>query len=273
MDRSSRSDQPRSSQRLWLLAGTGEGPALARCLLERGWHLRVSVVSPSASHPFPDHPHLEMRVGALAGATAIRHELEEAERQGAGFRWLIDASHPFATRVTAAAVAASQGQTTRLLRLRRPQLSAPTASLLSRLDDLAAQLRGGERILLAIGSRHLAEACRQCAGSLPHARVLPHPQAIRQALQAGLAAQRIACLRPTPQGEVERALCRHWRVDTIVCRQSGGATEAIWQRIAAADGQRLLLLKRPEEPAGIPQLGFADLVEHVGWPDRNGDGD
>lgn len=253
--------------RLWLIAGTGEGPPLARLLLNQGWRLRVSVVTPAACRPYGHDPHLELVVGPLAGAEALRMALEAAERLGDPFRWVIDASHPFATQITAAAAAATHNRPESLLRLQRPTLEAPKALLLHHMGELTTHLAGGERLLLAIGARHLKEVARQCAGAVLHARVLPHPQALRQAVQAGLAPSHIGCLRPTPDGAVEKALCQHWQIDTILCRQSGGVSEALWLRLAAELEVRLLLLQRPAEPAGLRQLPFAELLEHVGSPE------
>lgn len=256
----------RPTGRLWLIAGTGEGPPLARHFLDRGWRLRVSVVSPAARRSYPEDPRLELAVGPVAGAAAWRAALEKAERQGDAFQWLIDASHPFATRVTAATVAACAGRPERLLRLRRPSLAAPLATPLDQLSHLGDHLAKGERLLLAIGARHLGEALAQSAAACPHGRVLPHPQALRQALQAGLRPERIACLHPSADGGVERALCLRWAIETILCRQSGSPTEALWIRLSEDLGLRLLLLRRPAEPEGMVRLPFAELIEHVGWP-------
>lgn len=258
------------SGRLWLIAGTGEGPLLARHFLKRGWRLRVSVVTASASHPYPNDPKLEIVVGALAGAGALEALLDQAEREGDPFQWVIDASHPFASRITAAALEATGHRPEGLLRLQRPSLLAPEATPLVDMGQLPTQLVGGDRLLLAIGARHLEDAVHLGAGARLHARVLPHPQALRQALRAGLRPSRIACLRPTAQGVVEEALCRFWQIDTILCRQSGGLTEALWLRIASSLGLRLLLLQRPLEPEGLRQLPFSELVELVGRPERGG---
>ncbi len=257
--------------RLWLIAGTGEGPPLARLLLERGWRLRVSVVTADASAPYPDDPHLEVMVGALAGAGALQSLLEAAERQGDPFQWVIDASHPFATQVTAAAVEATRNRSERLVRLERPCLAVSTATPLRRLGDLPRHLVGGDRLLLALGARQLREAARLATGACLHARVLPHPQALRQAHQAGIPPSHIACLRPTADGAVEEALCRRWQIDTILCRQSGGLTETLWHRIASSLGLRLLLLQRPREPEGLLQCPLAELVELVGKPETVGE--
>lgn len=256
--------------RLWLIAGTGEGPALAQTFLERGWRLRVSVVTPTASQPYPESPDLEMVVGALGDAGTLRSLLEAAEREGDPFRWVIDASHPFAVRITPAAMEATWGRPEQLLRLERPGLAAPWAIPLKHMDDLARHVTENERVLLAIGARQLGEAVRHCPGAHLHARVLPYPQALRQAQQAGLPADRLACFHPTADGAVEQALCRQWQIDSILCRQSGGLTEALWQQVARALGLRLLLLQRPAEPESIQRLAFQSLIERVGRPVEDG---
>jgi precorrin-6A/cobalt-precorrin-6A reductase len=258
--------------RLWLIAGTGEGASLARLLLDRGWRLRVSVVTPEARLAYPRHPLLEVVVGALAGEAAWRAELETARRQGDPFRWLIDASHPFATRVSTAAAAACEQRAEGLLRLRRPILDAPGATPLGQLSQLGAHLSDGERVLLAIGARHLAAAVDHSPRACHHSRVLPHPPAIREALRAGVPAHRLACLHPTADGAVERALCRLWRIEAILCRQSGSRTEALWLGISEALGLRLLLLRRPPEPAGVVGLPLPELIARVGWPGQRENG-
>jgi precorrin-6A/cobalt-precorrin-6A reductase len=255
--------------RLWLLAGTGEGPELARLWLKQGWRLRVSVVTQEAAKAYPLHPDLELVVGPLNGALALSAQLEQAQLEGDPFQWLIDASHPFARQITATALAATRHRPEPLVRLERPELSASCATPLQQLEDLPTHLLpDGDHLLLAIGARHLRQAAQQCQGAILHARVLPHPQALRQAQQAGLAPNRIACFRPSANGAVEQALCHHWQITTILCRQSGGLTEALWLRIATALKLRLLLLQRPTEPEGMLRLPFSSLVDHVGRPAR-----
>jgi precorrin-6A/cobalt-precorrin-6A reductase len=259
--------------RLWLIAGTGEGPALAERLLARGWRLRVSVVTPAAVRAYRPHPGLELRVGPLgesegeAPGVAVARELRAAEESRDPFQWLLDASHPFATRISAALAEACLQRRQPLLRLLRPPLPPGRAELLRDLVDLQGRCRGGERLLLAIGARHLAAAIAASPGALHHARLLPSPQALRQALAVGLGSGRLACLRPDPASEaIEMALCRRWRIDTVLCRQSGGDSEGRWHRISEALGLRLLLLQRPPEPAGVIGLAMPELLERVGAP-------
>jgi precorrin-6A/cobalt-precorrin-6A reductase len=123
----------------------------------------------------------------------------------------------------------------------------------------------GTRLLLAIGSRHLARARRCSPAALHHARVLPNPEALRQALAAGLAPERLAPLHPRPgpalpAGTVEAALLRRWRIGAILARASGPPTETLWRRLAAAQGCRLLLLRRPPRAPGALGLDRAGLL-------------
>lgn len=248
--------EPRLHQgpRLWMFAGTGEGPRLAAQLLQCGWSLRVSVVSAAAAlayRPLLADAPLELQIGPLSGAAALAAELQLAASQGLPFAALIDATHPFATQISRSLRQACRQQRQLLLRLEREPLSADGATLLAGLADLRDLNLTGERLLLAIGGRHLAQAVACSPGALHHARVLPAAAALHDAQAAGLSADRIACLRPGPGFAVEQALVRQWRISTILCRQSGGLTEAGWRRVAARQGCRLLLLARPTVDADL----------------------
>ncbi|MCT0225131.1 precorrin-6A/cobalt-precorrin-6A reductase [Synechococcus sp. CS-1328] len=289
MHRSSPVAAPVGQDRLWLVAGTGEGPPLAAELLQRGWRVWVSVVTAAAARAYDPHPALEIEAGAL-GPQGVAQVLQEAVQQGRPFRWVVDASHPFAVRISAELQRACAGLEQPLLRLRREDaaLELTTASgapLLSTsklsmpktsppepllLDGVSA-LEGcgswqGRRLLLAIGSRQLPEALASSGGAHHFARVLPAPSSLALALAAGLPPERIACLRPAAGAAVERALCRRWAISHVLCRQSGGRTETLWRTLAAELGLHLLLLRAPPEPDSRQGLSWAALLERIGWP-------
>jgi precorrin-6A/cobalt-precorrin-6A reductase len=262
-----------AGNRLWLIAGTGEGPVLATALLRSHWRVRVSVVSRAAALAFGCQPGLEVRVGAIEGEPPDRRpeagvaaELERAHRLGDPFRWVIDATHPFATRISAALAVECRRVHQPLLRLQRPELPAGSARILPDLSALGMHCPAEERLLLAIGARQLGTAMRCCPQAVHHARILPQPAALRQAMAAGLAPERVACLRPESDAAIERALCRQWRIGTIVCRRSGSSTELHWHRISEALGLRLLLLERPCEPPGVPSLPLEAMLEKLTGP-------
>ena len=254
--------------RIWLIAGTGEGPPLAQQLLARGWRLKVSLVSRAAALAYASHPHQELPLGAIGASdgpeAGVAAELDESRHRGAPYTWVIDATHPFASRISAALAhtCAAVGQP--LLRLVRPDLKPEGAVALDDLASLGAHCQPGERLLLAIGARRLGDAVAASPGALHHARLLPHGAALALALATGIPAQRLAPLRPSGDGRIEQALCRLWRIEAVLCRRSGGPNEAQWHRICKQLGLRLLLLERPPEPGQAEALPLQELLQRLG---------
>ena len=263
-----------------MLAGTGEGPLLAARLLAKGWRLRVSVVSASATAAYRQlldaaaPGQLELWAAALDGPVELAAGLAKARCDADPFALVIDATHPFAVRITANARCACQQQQVPLWRLLRPHLAGgePWISVLPSLTALASLDLAAARVLFALGSRHLAAAMQHSPGAFHHARVLPNPQALQLALAAGLDPQRLACLQPSRDFAVEAALVRRWRITTIVCRQSGGLIEQGWRRLAQGAGCRLLLLARPDEPGDVTLLSLPELLAKLEIPGSDGHG-
>ena len=277
---------PRGSRRVWLIAGTGDGLKLALTLQKRGWRLLVSVVSAEAALAYPSLPNLNVRVGTIGGASGIRNLLDQARREGDPFTAVVDASHPFARQITAALAQVweeaksgeGSGRLPQLLRLRRPDpgdLQVRRLQWLTDLDALGALPLKGRRLLLAIGARELRRSVQLSPGAEHFARLLPSAAALQQGRAAGLAAERLACLRPGDPQEfpVLRALLRRWRIDTILCRQSGGVTEALWRRLATELNLELLLLARPPEPKALRPLELAPLLQKLEALEMARDGD
>ncbi|MCP9849342.1 precorrin-6A/cobalt-precorrin-6A reductase [Cyanobium sp. Morenito 9A2] len=270
-------------QHLWLVAGTGEGPPLAATLLDRGWQVRVNLVSSSALRAYAPHPRLELESGALGGEAAIEARLAAAVGRNAPFDWVVDASHPFAQVISAELARVCQRLGQPLLRLRRETLEGddtsgealgppgPGLRLLADLADLGSVDLRADRLLLAIGARRLAQALAASNAAGHGARLLPSPAALRLARAVGLSDAQIACHRPTPGGglpplALERALCRQWGITAVLARQSGGTTEATWRQLAGEEGLKLLLIRRPPEPAAVLGLPLEALLEKLGFP-------
>jgi len=239
-------------RRVLLLAGTGDGPRLVKELSRRHWRVSVSVVTATAAKAYAGLPVERISIGALQGVGGIKAALHQA----GPFRWVVDATHPFAARISHDLVTACADLGQPLLRYERRLEPLGAASLLANADALAAQPLQGQRLLLAIGGRHLpaltAAVCR--AGAIPYGRALPSPDGVRAALRAGLPPDHLAVVRPL-QGEVpgaiERSLCRRWGIRVVLCRQSGGVTEQLWHQLTTDLGLSLLLLRRPFPPDGM----------------------
>lgn len=248
---------------IWLVSGTGEGPPLAAALLQRGWRVQVSVVNAAATRAYASHGALEISSGALRTDADVANWLEQAQPH-----WVVDASHPFALEISQRLLRVCQQRQQPLLRLQRPlSQGSGVVEHLPNLSDLAQRNLAGERLLLAIGSRSLAQALAVSSAATHFARILDQPHSLQLARAAGFDDQRLACVRPNALGDgrLERALCRHWCITSVLCRQSGGTTERLWRDVCAALELRLLLLERPAEP-GDQGLPMPQLLEMLTLP-------
>lgn len=257
-------------RQLWLLSGTGEGPGLASALIKCGWQVSVSVVTRDAATVYEELPLAALWIGPLVGVEGICRVLQEQRRQGEGFAWVVDATHPFAMVIRANLQRSCQKSSQPLIRFERPMESTAHQRLISSAGDLSRLDLGGSRLLLAIGARHLrqAVAAAEYAGAEVFARVLPSPDGLRQALSAGLPAEHVALLRPTlgeNAGRLEAALCRRWGITMVLCRQSGGAIERLWQSICDQQGLKHFLIARPDPGLGMDLVHSLDeLLIRVG---------
>ena len=162
--------------------------------------------------------------------------------------------------------------------------------MLANLEELSDLELGGKRLLLAIGARQLGQVLAHSPGATHFARILPTPSSLALARAAGLADGQLACLHPRPLGAVsglgwlppgadsvlpgppsagaiERALCRRWAIDAVLCRQSGGLTEQLWSDLCAELGLELLLLRQPRANDPAPGLELGALLAALGHPD------
>ncbi|MFM8526292.1 MAG: precorrin-6A/cobalt-precorrin-6A reductase [Cyanobacteriota bacterium] len=251
---------------LWLFAGTGEGPPLARAWLERGWRLEVFVVTPSAAHAYPDARGLRLRVGAVGGSSDLRRLVQQARARGEAPHWIVDATHPFATRISSdlAQIGAELAQP--LLRLLRPvdPMTVAGVRLVPDWPAVATVVPVDERVLLAIGSRHLQKARAALPGRVLRARVLPTAESLALALAAGFPAEHLAALRP---GNADRgilgALCRQWSITTVVARASAGSTEQVWRQVQEDVGLHLVLLQRPTSVLPGVELTWPEALNRL----------
>ena len=116
---------------VWLFAGTAEGPPLAQALLALGWQVRVSVVTAAATRAYLPHPSLQFQVGACSSDAGLKQQLRQLAP-----RWVVDATHPFACRISDLLRAACTGAGQAPLRLRRPAVQPPADLRLERLRRL-----------------------------------------------------------------------------------------------------------------------------------------
>tara|TARA_B100001250_G_scaffold345128_1_gene314403 strand:+ start:286 stop:1098 length:813 start_codon:yes stop_codon:yes gene_type:complete len=234
---------------LWLLTGTGEGHIITKALLKDGWKVTVSVVSSRASIPYERLNLEKILIGALNSEEEIQRVILNERSNRNGFFCVIDLTHPFAIEITKkiSEVCKKLGQS--FIRYERPIDNVSNAFLIKKFSDLGNYSLKNKSILFAIGSRNLqvAIAFARDLGANVYARVLANPESIKMTLSSSIPGTNFAVLNPScsSDGNIEKALIRKWNIDGVVCRQSGGSIENLWQQICSSMGIDLWLLERP----------------------------
>ncbi|SHI29638.1 cobalt-precorrin-6A reductase [Wenxinia saemankumensis] len=229
-----------------LLAGTAEARALAGLLAEAGIPALASLAGATARpEPLP----LPTRTGGFGGAEGFRAVLREE-----GIRAVIDATHPFAARITerTAGICAAEGMP--CLRLQRPGWQEGPGDDWRRIaapDEARAAIPAGATVFLATGRQSLP-AFEGLAGRKVLARVVDPPRG-----DMPVPGGQWITGRPPFTEESEVALFALLGVQWLVAKDAGGPGG--WPKMAAARrlGLPVVLLDRPPLPAGLEVVGTA----------------
>lgn len=234
-----------------ILGGTTEGRQLAAALAAEP---SVRVTSSLAGRVAePRLPAGEVRVGGFGGAAGLAAWLREQQ-----VHTLIDATHPFAQVISRNAAEAAAATHT-LLALRRPSWVPVPGDRWHSVDSLAAAAALlpslGRRALLTTGRLGLSEFT-QVTGVHLVARSVEPPE-------PPLPADLTVLLERGPFTlDGERAVFREHRIDLLVTKDSGGAATAPKLAVARELGLPVVLVRRPEAPAGVQVV--TDVAEALG---------
>jgi len=253
---------------LWLLTGTGEGYVFAKSLLKEGWKVTVSVVSHRASIPYKELNLEKILIGALISEEQIRSLIVNERNNQAGFYCVIDLTHPFATKITPTISKVCKELDQPFIRYERPVGKTLNAFLIKNFSDLGNYNLKNKSILFALGARYLQKALipAEELGANVYARILANPESIRKTLSSSIHKRNIAVLNPSASsnGEIEKALIRKWSIDGVVCRQSGGRTEHLWQMVCSSMEIDLFLLERPAKHSQINSIdNYEELIKSL----------
>jgi precorrin-6A/cobalt-precorrin-6A reductase len=223
-----------------ILGGTTEARALAAAL--PGLTVISSLAGRTTS---PLLPPGEVRIGGFGGTEGLAAFVRER-----AVDILVDATHPFAARISANAAGAAAVTGVPLLVLRRPGWTEQDGDDWYRVPDLSAAAallsRLGRRIFLTTGRQGIAafaavDDCWFLARSVEPPEP-PRPQRLEVLLDRGPF---------TLDGE--RALLRDHRIDVLVSKDSGGADA----KLTAARNARIpvVLVSRPPTPPATTTVG------------------
>ncbi|SFI94715.1 precorrin-6A/cobalt-precorrin-6A reductase [Amycolatopsis sacchari] len=238
-------------QTVLVLGGTGEARALAAGLVERGVRVVSSLAGRVAN---PRLPVGEVRVGGFGGPDGLVRWLTEN-----GVVAVVDATHPFAERIGASAVAGTAKAGIPLLRLQRPGWQAGPGDdwhWVDSLDEAARKITSfGERVFLTSGRQGLA-AFAGCTRQWFLARCVdppepPLPPKIEIILDRG-----------PYDVPGETALMREHRIDVLVTKDSGGTMTTAKLLAARERGIPVVVVRRPAR-AGVRTV--EDVPAALAW--------
>ncbi|WP_237480500.1 cobalt-precorrin-6A reductase [Lichenibacterium dinghuense] len=239
--------------RLLILGGTTEASALARALAGRDGVAPVLSLAGRTRNPaLPPIPH---RIGGFGGAEGLADHLRR-ERVDA----VVDATHPFAARISAHAVLASAAAGVPLLAFTRPSWRPRPGDRWTAVADLdaAAAALGPARTsaLLTVGRLGLA-----------HFRAAPQHRYVIRTIDppdpAELPPDHALVFDRGPfalDGEI--ALMRREGVEAVVTKNSGGAAAAAKLDAARALGLRVIAVDRPRIAGERDEAETLDAVLH-----------
>jgi precorrin-6A/cobalt-precorrin-6A reductase len=236
-----------------LLSGTSEGPPLARMLLDAGFAVHATVTRAEACASL---------FGPLAGRLRVEargfteESLADFLAHG-GADLVLDATHPFAVRITRLAHAACARLGVPFVRHERPDWQPPPgthfADGFAEAADVLPTL--GRRAVLTIGSKQLKHFAHLRGRVEMFARVLPGAASAEQARAAGFDAGHVLALRPPFSRGDNRALFEQCRVEVLLTKASGAEGGVAEKVLAAGDlGMRVLVVRRPDSE-GIASVG------------------
>jgi len=239
-----------------ILGGTRDALELAAALVARdGTFARARIVSSLAGRTAaPLLPPGETRIGGFGGAdglvTYLRREAIDA---------VVDATHPFAARISENAVVACARAGVPLITLDRPAPLQQAGDRWYRVPGVAsaaARARGlGARIFLTIGRQELA----------PFAAIADRWFLIR-AIDAPLVAlpphHAVVLARGPFAYRAELALLRTHAIDVVVAKESGGAATEAKLTAARTLGIPVVTIVRPP-PSGARTV--PDVASAIAW--------
>ncbi|MEJ5919882.1 MULTISPECIES: cobalt-precorrin-6A reductase [unclassified Corynebacterium] len=228
--------------RALILGGTGEARALASKLVQAGWHVTSSLAGRVSE---PKLPEGNVRIGGFGGPAGLAKWLLADATEV-----IIDATHPFAERISESAAEAARATGIPLVALHRPawdEVRGDQWLHVANMQEAAELVRRRFRApFLTIGRQQLAHFADDREGRyLIRSVETPSGPLPRN--------RRIVLSRGPFDVPSERKIMRDYAVDCVVTKNSGGPQT--YAKIEAARD-----LKKPVVIVDRPALPGADIA-------------
>ena len=244
-----------------ILGGTEDGIIIGQALETLGYSVRVSaksqygrsIISKNGLTPCPTG--LDISSGNMA---------EKLLSMGVGL--VIDASHPFSTGVTKAAIEACRAVGIPIIRFERPAGSIPDRDNIHRVDgfqDAASMTRRlitSKRAFLAIGSKNLNWFTEQVDPAQLVVRVLPVASSLATCWELGVSPKQIVAIQGPVSHSLNKALFENYEASLLVTKESGeqgGLQNKL--RAALELNMEIIVINRPGSPDDSAVQTLSDM--------------
>ena len=241
-----------------ILGGTTEASALAARLATRGDRAVLSFAGRTAS---PRAQPIPVRIGGFGGVDGLATYLRDHR-----VTHIVDATHPFAARMSGNAVTAAARARVPLIALTRPAWAPAAGDRWTRVPDLdaaVAALAGPpRRVMLALGRMHVDAFSAQ-----PQHRYLL--RFVDQPERPPALPDHCLVVDRGPFDVAgDRALMDAHGIDLVVCKNAGGPGAVAKLHAARARGIPVVMIDRPPLPARRALHGVDDVLR---WLDHDAD--
>lgn len=243
-------------KRILLFGGTGESRGIAGAALNNGFFVTLCVATGYAASLVQPDDRLEISVQRLGEEQMLSLMRKEA------FSAVIDATHPYAVEATKNIKAAAKAAGLKYLRLLRQASGIEGCAVVKNAGEAAALLNKSEgNIFIATGIKELSFFTGvQNIFERAYVRVLPTVEALVECKSLGFKASHIIAMQGPFDEELNMALFRRFRIETLVTKD-GGAAGGFPEKIAAAKrcGAEVILLERPCEKG----LSYEEILKFL----------
>ncbi|MDO5077386.1 cobalt-precorrin-6A reductase [Corynebacterium sp.] len=237
--------------RALILGGTREARDLAQLLQADNWHVTSSLAGRVKQ---PALPVGEVRIGGFGGPAGLAAWLLEERVEV-----VIDATHPFAERISVSAAEATRATGIPLIALHRPAWEPQPRDHWINVADMAEAARVVARefhhVFLTVGRQQLAAFARD-----PHnlyvIRCVDPPEVDLPKRH------RMIFSRGPFTVEGEKQLLRDNQIDCVVTKNSGGDLTRAKLDAARELGVAVVMVQRPQLPGG-PQVRVVHTAQQA----------
>ncbi|WP_299901536.1 cobalt-precorrin-6A reductase [uncultured Ruegeria sp.] len=236
---------------LLILGGTTEANALAKAVSEQGI---AAVYSYAGRVENPRPQPLPVRVGGFGGPEGLAAYVSDN-----AITHVVDATHPFAARMSWNAIEACAATRTPLAALTRAAWVSQPGDIWHHVPDIAAAVDAlsgdAQRVFLAVGRMHLEDFSTQPQHSyllrlVDEPDTLPLPNA-----------EVVAARGPFAEAD-DRALMQHHGTQLVVSKNAGGSGARAKLDAARALGLPVLMIDRPVLPK---RTEFSQVGQVLDW--------